>query len=57
MLSGHSGQITSVNFCPVQVGDYNYLVSTSNDGSVAFWMHCKDENGRMIFGLVYLHIF
>lgn len=31
--------ITSVNFCPSPRGDLRYLVSTSTDGSIAFWQY------------------
>ncbi|XP_021706973.1 PH-interacting protein [Aedes aegypti] len=37
VLSGHTGMITSVNFCPSPKADLRYLVTTSTDGSVAFW--------------------
>uniref|UniRef100_A0A1Q3EZI4 Bromo domain-containing protein n=1 Tax=Culex tarsalis TaxID=7177 RepID=A0A1Q3EZI4_CULTA len=37
VLSGHTGMITSVNFCPSPKTDMRYLVTTSTDGSVAFW--------------------
>ncbi|XP_058119125.1 bromodomain and WD repeat-containing protein 3 [Anopheles coustani] len=37
VLSGHTGMITSVNFCPSPKTDLRYLVTTSTDGSVAFW--------------------
>lgn len=50
VLSGHSGMITSVKFCPVPCNGVNYLVSTSSDGSVAFWAHSKKEkNERVVF--------
>ncbi|XP_055634846.1 PH-interacting protein isoform X2 [Toxorhynchites rutilus septentrionalis] len=37
VLSGHTGMITSVNFCPSPNTDLRFLVTTSTDGSVAFW--------------------
>ncbi|XP_015599493.1 PH-interacting protein isoform X2 [Cephus cinctus] len=49
VLSGHSGMITSVNFCPISCNGVNYLVSTSTDGSVAFWPHTKKPNERAVF--------
>lgn len=45
-LSAHTGMITGVNFCPNPFNDIHYLVSTSTDGSVAFWSYvftsCND---------------
>ncbi|XP_012278096.1 PH-interacting protein isoform X2 [Orussus abietinus] len=49
VLSGHSGMITSVNFCPIPCNGVNYLVSTSTDGSVAFWSHAREGNDRAVF--------
>ncbi|KZC10837.1 PH-interacting protein, partial [Dufourea novaeangliae] len=49
VLSGHSGMITSVNFCPISCNGVFYLVSTSTDGSVAFWSHIKKMNERAVF--------
>ncbi|XP_011333353.2 PH-interacting protein isoform X2 [Ooceraea biroi] len=49
VLSGHSGMITSINFCPIPCNDIYYLVSTSTDGSVAFWSHTKKANERAVF--------
>lgn len=37
VLTGHSGMITSVRFCPDSRNEDRYLVSTSNDGTVCFW--------------------
>ncbi|XP_076177700.1 bromodomain and WD repeat-containing protein [Ptiloglossa arizonensis] len=51
VLSGHSGMITSVNFCPISCNGVYYLVSTSTDGSVAFWSHTKKGNERAVFQL------
>lgn len=39
VLTSHTGMITSVNFCPSPRGDLKYLVTTSTDGSVAFWQY------------------
>ncbi|XP_055677242.1 PH-interacting protein [Lutzomyia longipalpis] len=39
VLTSHTGMITSVNFCPSPRGDLRYLVTTSTDGSVAFWQY------------------
>lgn len=52
VLSGHSGMITSVNFCPISCNGVYYLVSTSTDGSVAFWTHTKKRKERAVFQLV-----
>lgn len=41
-LTGHSGMITSVNFCPLPILNTFYLVTTSTDGSVAFWNYSYD---------------
>lgn len=49
VLSGHSGMITSVKFCPISSNGIYYLVSTSSDGSVAFWSHTKKMNERAVF--------
>ncbi|CAB0045267.1 unnamed protein product [Trichogramma brassicae] len=49
VLSGHSGMITSVNFCPIKCNGDNYLVTTSSDGSIAFWPHHKEGNDRVMF--------
>ncbi|KAG8230490.1 hypothetical protein J437_LFUL013532, partial [Ladona fulva] len=38
VLTGHTGMITAVHFCPCPRSDgTRYLVSSSSDGSVAFW--------------------
>lgn len=37
VLTGHTGQITSLKFCPLSKDDNRYLVSTANDGCVCFW--------------------
>lgn len=44
VLSGHTGMITSVNFCPSPKTDLRYLVTTSTDGSVAFWEYSTRNN-------------
>lgn len=49
VLTGHSGMITSINFCPIVCNDVYYLVSTSTDGSVAFWSHTKKPKERAVF--------
>ncbi|XP_011162535.1 PH-interacting protein isoform X2 [Solenopsis invicta] len=49
VLTGHSGMITSINFCPIVCNNVYYLVSTSTDGSVAFWSHTKKPNERPVF--------
>lgn len=50
VLIGHTGMITSVNFCPSPRGDLRYLVTTSTDGSVAFWEYAVNR-GKTTFGL------
>lgn len=43
-LSNHTAMVTSVKFSPYnRHGDNRYLVSTSNDGSVIFWVYHKDR--------------
>lgn len=43
-LNTHSAMVTSVKFSPYnRHGDNRYLVSTSNDGSVIFWVYHKDK--------------
>ncbi|CAG5100564.1 Similar to Brwd3: Bromodomain and WD repeat-containing protein 3 (Mus musculus) [Cotesia congregata] len=49
VLCGHSGMVTSVNFCPITCNGVNYLVSTSTDGSVAFWSYTQKSNERAVF--------
>ncbi|XP_052866159.1 bromodomain and WD repeat-containing protein 3 [Anopheles cruzii] len=48
VLSGHTGMITSVNFCPSPKTDLRYLVTTSTDGSVAFWEY-NTRGGKTTF--------
>lgn len=49
VLSVHTGMITSVNFCPSSRWDVRYLITTSTDGSVAFWTYSHDNNGKANF--------
>ena len=49
VLSGHTGMITSVNFCPSPKPDLRYLVTTSTDGSVAFWEYTVNRSGKAAF--------
>nr|XP_022911448.1 bromodomain and WD repeat-containing protein 3 isoform X1 [Onthophagus taurus] len=39
VLPGHTGMITSVNFSPLTLLERRYLITTSTDGSVAFWSY------------------
>lgn len=41
--------ITSVNFCPLIVQDVRYVVTTSTDGSVAFWAYTHDTDNKVNF--------
>ena len=49
VLCAHNGMITSVNFCPNPRSDLKYLVTTSTDGSVAFWQYSQPRGQRPIF--------
>ncbi|XP_030752508.1 PH-interacting protein isoform X2 [Sitophilus oryzae] len=49
VLSGHTGMITSVNFCPTDCWGLKYLISTSTDGSIAFWTYTSDSGGTIDF--------
>ena len=49
VLCSHSGMITSVNFCPNPRSDCKYLVTTSTDGSVAFWQYSQPRGQKPIF--------
>lgn len=49
VLAGHTGMITSVNFCPSPKSEMKYLVTTSTDGSVAFWKYMTPRGQRAIF--------
>lgn len=44
VLCAHGGMITSVNFCPNPRSDFKFLVTTSTDGSVAFWQYVSKNN-------------
>lgn len=48
-LTGHTGMITSVNFCPSPSWNLQYLITTSTDGSVAFWAYSYDTAGKIDF--------
>ncbi|KAK7871917.1 hypothetical protein R5R35_009722 [Gryllus longicercus] len=48
VLSSHTGMITAVHFCPLSSNSVRYLVSTSTDGSVAFWSY-EYSNGKYNF--------
>ena len=41
VLSSHGGMITTVAFSP-HPGPNGYLISTSGDGSIAFWSYSRD---------------
>ncbi|XP_037956286.1 bromodomain and WD repeat-containing protein 3-like isoform X1 [Teleopsis dalmanni] len=49
VLSSHTGMITSVNFCPSPRGDLKYLVTTSTDGSIAFWQYSTPRGQKVSF--------
>ncbi|KAB0802050.1 hypothetical protein PPYR_04236 [Photinus pyralis] len=49
VLVAQAGIITSVNFCPSSRWDVRYLISTSTDGSVAFWSYSLDTVGKAVF--------
>lgn len=49
VLNAHNGMITSVNFCPNPRSDLKYLVTTSTDGSVAFWQYSQPRGQKPIF--------
>lgn len=49
VLCGHTGRITSVNFCPSPREHLKYLVTTSTDGSVAFYSYVTSRDGRTQF--------
>ncbi|XP_054726598.1 bromodomain and WD repeat-containing protein 3 [Anastrepha obliqua] len=49
VLTGHTGMITSVNFCPSPRGDLKYLVTTSTDGSIAFWQYSTPRGQKITF--------
>lgn len=49
VLCAHNGMITSVNFCPNPKSDLKYLVTTSTDGSVAFWQYSQPRGQKPVF--------
>ncbi|XP_036673426.3 bromodomain and WD repeat-containing protein 3 [Drosophila suzukii] len=49
VLSAHTGMITSVNFCPSPCSDLKYLVTTSTDGSIAFWQYSTPRGQKITF--------
>lgn len=49
VLPGHGGMITSVNFCPNPKSDMKFLVTTSTDGSVAFWQYSQTRGQKPSF--------
>lgn len=49
VLCCHTGMITSVNFCPSTLDHHKYLVTTSTDGSVAFWQYITSRDGKTQF--------
>lgn len=49
VLCCHTGMITSVNFCPAPREHLKYLVTTSTDGSVAFWQYATSRDGKTQF--------
>lgn len=49
ILTCHTGMITSVNFCPSSMWEVRYLVTTSTDGSVAFWTYNHDARNNVHF--------
>lgn len=49
VLCSHTGRITSVNFCPSPKDYLKYLVTTSTDGSVAFFQYTTSRDGKTTF--------
>lgn len=49
VLCCHTGMITSVNFCPSPRDYLKNLVTTSTDGSVAFWQYTTSRDGKTQF--------
>ncbi|XP_066145385.1 PH-interacting protein isoform X1 [Euwallacea fornicatus] len=49
VLTGHTGMITSVNFCPTSCWGQRYLITTSTDGSIAFWVYSSDGKEKVDF--------
>ncbi|KAL1510019.1 hypothetical protein ABEB36_004677 [Hypothenemus hampei] len=48
VLTGHTGMITSVNFCPTSCWNYKYIITTSTDGTVAFWPYNSEGFGNKV---------
>ena len=49
VLTGHTGMITAVRFCPMAQRSVRYLISTSSDGSVSFWSYSRLGPGKYTF--------
>jgi len=51
VLNAHSGNVTSIFFCPMPKTNFDvkYLASTSNDGSCAFWEYTERNSGKIVF--------
>ncbi|XP_030376234.1 bromodomain and WD repeat-containing protein 3 isoform X2 [Scaptodrosophila lebanonensis] len=49
VLAAHTGMVTSVNFCPSPRSDLKYLVTTSTDGSIAFWQYSTPRGQKITF--------
>ncbi|XP_056643759.1 bromodomain and WD repeat-containing protein 3 [Diorhabda sublineata] len=49
VLPGHNGMITSISFCPTPCWDIRYLISTSTDGSIAFWPYTYESGIKVEF--------
>lgn len=49
VLCIHTGMVTSVNFCPTSSWGVRYLISTSTDGSVAFWTYTYESGTKVEF--------
>ncbi|XP_063225616.1 PH-interacting protein isoform X2 [Bacillus rossius redtenbacheri] len=49
VLVAHTGMITGVKFCPLVTDPVLYLVTTSTDGSVAFWSYQRMPDSTYIF--------
>lgn len=49
VLICHTGMITSVNFCPSTRSYARYLITTSTDGSVAFWTYNQEAKNKYNF--------
>lgn len=55
VLTGHTGMVTSVNFCPTDCWGVRYLISTSTDGSVGFWTYTYESGTKVEFRLVFFN--